>query len=88
MKMRNHVLGSVSSRLNSLNKQIINLQSELVSARQLLRNQTVNSPIDGRVFDVKISPSSVVNNSQALLKVVPSGALSASLKFLILILVS
>ena len=74
------ILGSASSRLTSLDKQLINLQSELVRVNELLRNRTVISPIDGQIFDLRVSPSSVVSNNEQLLKVVPSGPLAASLK--------
>ena len=77
---KSRILGAASTRLNSLNKQLINLQSELVRSSETLRNQTVRSPINGKIFDLKVSPSSVVGNQEVLLKVVPSGPLSASLK--------
>ncbi|WP_226423585.1 MULTISPECIES: HlyD family secretion protein [unclassified Synechococcus] len=77
---KSRILGSASSRLNDLNKQLINLNSELVRFQELLRNQTVFSPTNGTVFDLRVSPASVVGNQEVLLKIVPSGPLSASLK--------
>ena len=76
---KSRITGSASARLNSLNIQLINLESQLVQTAELLRNQTVRSPINGTIFDSKVSPSSVVSSGQTLLKVVPSGPLSASL---------
>ena len=57
-----------------------NLESELVRVTELLKNQTIKSPIAGKIFDLKVSEFSVVGNKEPLLKVVPSGPLSASIK--------
>ena len=77
---RSRIIGIASSRLNNLNKQLINLESNRIRLVELLRNLTVLSPIAGTVFDIQVSPQSFVSSDDVLLKVVPDGPLSASLR--------
>lgn len=74
------VIGSASTQLNEVNRQIINLRSELVSLKETLSYRTINSPIAGRVFDSKIGPFSVVGTDQILLKIVPENSLEATVE--------
>ena len=77
---RSRIIGIASSRLNNLNKQLINLESNRIRLVELLRNLTVLSPIAGTGFDIQVSPQAFVSSDDVLLKVVPDGPLSASLR--------
>ena len=76
---RTRKLGEAATQLNSLNRQIIDLRARLVGLKENLAYRTVRAPIDGRVFDAQISPMSVVNADQEVLKLVPSGRLEATI---------
>ncbi len=74
------VVGSANAQLNDLNRQQINLQSELVSIKEAISNRTIHAPVGGVVFDAKVAPRSVVNTSQPLLKIVPENRLQADVQ--------
>lgn len=77
---QSRVIGSATSQLNDVNRQQINLQSELVGIKEAIGNRTIQAPISGIVFDTKVSPFSVVNTSQVLLKIVPENRLQAQVQ--------
>lgn len=74
------VIGSASARLNDINRQIINLRSELVGLKESISYRTILAPISGRVFDSKVGPFSVVGTDQVLLKIVPDKSLEANVE--------
>ncbi len=74
------VVGIAISQLNDINRQRINLQSELVGLKEIISYHTIRAPITGRVFDNKVSRYSVVTTDQVLLKIVPENRLQASLE--------
>ena len=56
------------------------LNREIREAQLLLANNVITAPIEGRVFDLSVRPSDVIqrgNSSQPLLRIVPEGALQA-----------
>ena len=65
------VIGAASTQLNQINRQRINLESELVSLKETIGYRTILAPISGRVFDNRVGPFSVVGTDQVLLKIVP-----------------
>ena len=71
------VIGAATNQLNELNRQRINLQSELVSLKETIGYRTILAPISGRVFDSRVGPFSVVGTDQVLLKIVPENNLQA-----------
>lgn len=71
------VIGEASAQLNQVNQQMINLRSELVGLKEAISYRTIRAPISGTIFDAKVSPYSVVTNSQVLLKIVPANRLQA-----------
>ena len=77
---RNKVIAAATSQLNSINRQIIALESELTSTIEQLSNRLIFAPISGQIFDLKTPPSSVVSASSSLLKIVPSSLLQANVK--------
>jgi len=77
---QSRVIGTATSQLNDVNRQQINLQSELVGIKEAIGNRTIQAPISGVVFDAKVSPFSVVNTSQVLLKIVPENQLQAQVQ--------
>ncbi|WP_232224137.1 HlyD family efflux transporter periplasmic adaptor subunit [Mastigocladopsis repens] len=59
-------------------KQIAQLDAQISQAQLNLKYQELRSPTDGVVFDLQaISPGSVTNSSQPILKIVPEEALTA-----------
>jgi HlyD family secretion protein len=74
---RSRIIGETATQLNQVNQQMINFRSELVGLREVIRHRTIQAPISGTVFDLKVRPSSVINTSQVLLKIVPADLLQA-----------
>ena len=74
------VIGSATSQLSQVNREQINLQSELVGIKEALSYRTIKAPVSGVVFDAKVRPFSVVNTSQTLLKIVPKNRLQAKVE--------
>ncbi len=71
------LIGGASAQLSDLNKQQINLQSELVGTNEAISNRTIKAPVSGMIFDSKVVPYSVVSASQVVLKIVPENRLQA-----------
>ena len=69
---------SVLSKINELNTLKSSLESEYVTIQQQLSYRTLYAPISGEVFDLKVSPSSVVSATSTILKIVPGTKLSAN----------
>tara|TARA_B100000674_G_C37973878_1_gene978346 strand:+ start:1778 stop:3034 length:1257 start_codon:yes stop_codon:yes gene_type:complete len=76
---RSRVVGQIASQLNQIDRQIIQIRAELVGLEETISYRTVRAPIDGKVFDVKVSPQTVVNADQGVLKVVPANLLQAKI---------
>jgi len=74
------VVGAAATQLNDINRQRINLQSELVGLKETISYRTIVAPISGRVFDNKVGPYSVVSTDQVLLKIVPEDRLQATVE--------
>jgi HlyD family secretion protein len=51
-----------------------------VQLRETIGYRTIKAPIDGKVFDTKVSRYSVVNPDQTVLKLVPSNRLQAKVE--------
>jgi len=76
---RTRLISQVAAQLNDINRQTINLRAELVGLKETISYRTIKAPIAGRIFDAKISPYSVVNSDQTVLKIVPSNRLQANI---------
>ncbi|PTT96317.1 hemolysin activation protein, partial [Pseudomonas sp. HMWF031] len=74
------VIGAASTQLNEVNREIINLRSELVGLKETISYRTILAPIAGRVFDTQVGPFSVVGTDQVLLKIVPENSLEANVE--------
>ena len=74
------VIGSVAGQLNQIDRQIIRINAELVGLKETISYRTVRAPIDGKVFDAKISPQTVVSGDQNVLKLVPANRLQAKVE--------
>ncbi len=77
---KTRILGQAAVQLNQLNTQLINLRSQLVEIGETLEYRTVKAPIDGKIFDTKVSTYSVVNGGSIVLKIVPDNRLEAAVK--------
>ena len=77
---KSRLIGAVASQLNQIDRQIIQIRAELVGLKEVISYRTVRAPIDGRVFDTKVSPQSVVNGDQNVLKLVPFNRLQAKVE--------
>ena len=74
------VIGAVAGQLTQIDRQIIQTRAELVGLNEAISYRTVRAPIDGKVFDAKVSPQTVVNGDQTVLKLVPANRLQASVE--------
>lgn len=77
---RTRVIGQAAAQLNEVNRQLLNLNAELVQLRETIGYRTVKAPIDGKVFDTQVSRYSVVNADQTVLKLVPANRLQAKVE--------
>jgi len=71
------IVGSASNQLTDINRQAINLNSELVGLKETISYRTISAPSSGRIFDSKVGPFSVVSADQVVLKIVPENKLQA-----------
>ena len=76
---RSRVIGQIASQLNQIDRQMIRIRAELVGLKETISYRTVRAPVSGKVFDVKISPQTVVNGDQEVLKLVPANRLQAKI---------
>jgi len=76
------IIGSATVQLNEINRQIINLRSELIGLKETISYRTIYAPTAGRIFDNRIRESSVINASQILLKIVPNNNLQGKVDIL------
>ena len=76
---RSRKLGEAATQLDGLNKRIIDMRAQGESIKETIAYRTVKAPIDGRVFDVRLSPMSVVNADQEVLKLIPANQLEAKI---------
>mgnify|MGYP002048737661 CR=1 FL=1 len=74
---RTRVIGQAASRLNQVDRQLLTLNAELVGIVENIDYRTVKAPIDGHVFSSEVSPYSVINANQVVLKLVPENHLEA-----------
>ena len=70
----------VAGQLNQIDRKIIQIRAELVGLKEIISYRTVRAPIDGKVFDAKVSSQMVVNGDQTVLKLVPSNRLQAKVE--------
>ena len=77
---RSRVIGAVAGQLSQIDRQIIRIRAEVVGLKETISYRTVRAPIDGKVFDARVSPQTVVNGDQTVLKLVPSNRLQAKVE--------
>ena len=77
---RSRLIGSVAGQLTQIDRQIIQIRAQLVGLKEAISYRTVRAPIDGKVFDAKVSPQTVLNGNQTVLKLVPANRLQASVE--------
>jgi hemolysin D len=65
-------------RILEINSQVSEIDSKLTQAKETLKYQTIQSPVDGTIFELKAKSSGfVVNSSEPILKIVPADNLVA-----------
>ena len=74
---RSRLIGGVAAQLNQIDRRMIQIRAELVGLKETISYRTVRAPIDGKIFDAKVSPQTVVNADQTVLKLVPAKRLQA-----------
>ena len=77
---RTKVIGQMAAQLNQIDRQMIQIKAELVGLSETISYRTVRAPISGKVFDAKISPMTVINADQSVLKLVPPNRLQAQVE--------
>lgn len=65
------------ARIEANLRQISDLDGQIRQARLQIQNGQLRAPVDGVVFDTRVSPSSVVEPAMAMLALVPGGTLEA-----------
>ena len=74
------LIGAVAAQLTQIDRQMIQIRAELVGLKETIGYRTVRAPIAGKVFDSRVSPQTVVNGSQTVLKLVPANRLEAQVE--------
>ena len=76
---RSRVVGQIASRVNQIDRQMIRIRARVGWFER--NDQLSHCPctVNGKVFDVKVSPQIVVNADQAVLKIVPANRLQAKI---------
>ena len=75
---RSSTLGAVAGQINTNNRELEGLQSELIKLREELSYRLIKAPIDGKVFDIQATPSALLPADQVVLKLVPESRLVAN----------
>ena len=71
---RSKLIGQLATQLNQIDRQMIQLEAELVGLRETISYRTIRAPISGKVFDARVSPQTVINADQRILKLVPANS--------------
>ena len=77
---RSKLIGQLATQLNQIDRQMIQLEAELVGLRETISYRTIRAPISGKVFDARVSPQTVINADQRILKLVPANRLQAKVE--------
>ena len=77
---RSKVIGQMASQLNQIDRQMIQINAELVGLRETISYRTIRAPISGKVFDARVAPQTVINADQSVLKLVPANRLQAQVE--------
>ena len=77
---RSKVIGQLAAQLNQIDRQMIQIKAELVGLRETISYRTIRAPISGKVFDARVSPQTVINADQSVLKLVPANRLQAKVE--------
>ena len=77
---RSKVIGQLAAQLNQIDRQMINLNAELIGLRETISYRTIRAPITGKVFDVRVAAQTVINADQSVLKLVPANRLQAKVE--------
>ena len=78
LQKSSRVIGAVAGRLTAIDREIIRIRAELIGLSEVIGYRTVRAPIDGKVFDAKVSPQTVISGDQTVLKLVPADRLQPS----------
>lgn len=74
---RTKIIGEAARQLNAIDRQLLNIKSELIQLKENIDYRTVNAPSQGRIFNSDIALYSVINADQTVLKIVPENKLEA-----------
>ena len=77
---RSKVIGQLASQLNQIDRQMIQINAELVGLRETISYRTIRAPISGKVFDARVASQTVINADQSVLKLVPANRLQAKVE--------
>ncbi len=74
-------INSQSTSVNrSIQREIANIERQLIEAKKIRLNEQLRSPVKGRVFDlIPASPGYTAVSGETLLKIVPDGELEAKI---------
>ena len=77
---RSKLIGQLAAKLNEIDRQMIQMKAQLVGLRETISYRTIRAPISGKVFDARVSPQTVINADQSVLKLVPANRLQAQVE--------
>ena len=77
---RSRMIGQLAAQLNQIDRRMIQIDAELIGLGETISYRTIRAPISGKVFDARVSPQTVINADQSVLKLVPANRLQANVE--------
>ena len=77
---RSRMIGQLAAQLNQIDRRMIQIDAELIGLGETISYRTIRAPISGKVFDASVSPQTVINADQSVLKLVPANRLQANVE--------
>ena len=77
---RSRMIGQLAAQLNQIDRRMIQIDAELIGLSETISYRTIRAPISGKVFDARVSPQTVINADQSVLKLVPANRLQANVE--------
>ena len=77
---RSRMIGQLAAQLNQIDRRMIQIDAELIGLGETISYRTIRAPISGTVFDARVSPQTVINADQSVLKLVPANRLQANVE--------
>jgi hemolysin D len=73
------VLSEAGRQTSSNERQILSLEAEVTGLQEARTNLTINAVQKGRIFNLAVSPGSVISSGAEVMRIVPEGGLRAKI---------